>query len=380
MENNLSLGEFLRQEREHRCITIEQVASATKVGVRTLHSLEEDHYAELPAKPFIRGFVTSYCRFIGLDPKEVLVRFEDFINKKASERPNREAGHSGYAFEKKDGDQQGRTVLLFAIVGFIMIGGLAMIFFKPSLRHHRSSHIDRLRQANTNSSPLNGLPIPVASVSTLNQKPDPNLANSFGVGLSSPSPSPGASASPSPGASETPQAALVPVALPTPTVEPTLTSTPSPSPSASPSVAPGENSPAASLGVNPEDPLDSGHALPAQEVHHRVTFQILADVWVRYQVDGRPIRKFIVRKGKTLVLRASEGIAFQVSNSKSVRYSYNGQGFGAPKEGLLFFPKELAEKTEKPFGDAKSLPQTEGPEADSESPTPTPSSEVIHTQ
>src|SRR3954451_4240955 len=99
LEKDISLGEFLRQEREHRCITIEQVASATKVGVRTLHSLEEDHYAELPAKPFVRGFVTAYCRFIGLDPKEVLARFDEYISSKSNERPNREAGHSGYAFE-----------------------------------------------------------------------------------------------------------------------------------------------------------------------------------------------------------------------------------------------------------------------------------------
>src|ERR1700733_2943944 len=106
-EKDISLGEFLRHERERRGITIEQVASATKVGVRTLHALEADHFAELPAKPFIRGFVTSYCRFIGLDAKEVLSRFDSFIDKKASDRPNREAGHSGYAFEKKDGEQQG---------------------------------------------------------------------------------------------------------------------------------------------------------------------------------------------------------------------------------------------------------------------------------
>ena len=52
-----SLGEFLRLERERRGITIEQVASATKVSVRLLHSLEADQYSELPAKPFVRGFV-----------------------------------------------------------------------------------------------------------------------------------------------------------------------------------------------------------------------------------------------------------------------------------------------------------------------------------
>ena len=74
-ETSQTLGEFLRHERERRGMTIEQVASATKINVRMLHALEADHFAELPAKPFVRGFVTSYCRFIGLTPKEILTRF-----------------------------------------------------------------------------------------------------------------------------------------------------------------------------------------------------------------------------------------------------------------------------------------------------------------
>jgi cytoskeletal protein RodZ len=150
-EKEMSLGEFLRHERELRGITIEQVASATKVGVRTLHSLEADQYVELPAKPFVRGFVTSYCRFIGLDAKEVVSKFDQFITVKSTEqRPRKDSGHSGYAFEKRDGDQQSRTFLFFAIFGFILIGGITMLIFKPSLHSRRhKSHIEKLKAAHS---------------------------------------------------------------------------------------------------------------------------------------------------------------------------------------------------------------------------------------
>ena len=100
-----TLGEFLRHERERRGITIEQVASATKISVRLLHLLESDQYVELPAKPFVRGFVNSYCRFIGIDPKEVLIRYGGFLEERSHERPTRDEGHSGYAFEKREGEQ-----------------------------------------------------------------------------------------------------------------------------------------------------------------------------------------------------------------------------------------------------------------------------------
>ena len=87
--NPASLGEFLRHEREKRGFTVEQVASATKISLRLLHSLENDLYQELPAKPFIRGFVIAYCRFLGVNPQEVLTRFSIFIEEKSEERTRR---------------------------------------------------------------------------------------------------------------------------------------------------------------------------------------------------------------------------------------------------------------------------------------------------
>src|SRR3989338_10834209 len=105
-----SLGEFLRQERERRGITIEQVASGRKISVRLLHSIEADRYGELPAKPFVRGFVQSYARFVGLDAAEVLARYRAFLDEKSADRPAKDSGHSGDAFEKKDGER-GRQAL-----------------------------------------------------------------------------------------------------------------------------------------------------------------------------------------------------------------------------------------------------------------------------
>lgn len=345
-EKDISLGEFLRQERERRGITIEQVASATKVGVRTLHSLEADQYSELPAKPFVRGFVTSYCRFIGLDPKEILGRYEEFIGVKVAERPNRESGHSGYVFEKKDGEQQSRTILMIAMCTFVVLGAVAMLVLKPSIKHHRSSHIDKLRAAHQQNSP-----------------------DLKGVISASPSPlaSPVAEASPR---GESQVAQVAPVAKATPVA------TPTPSPSVE------TRSKTDVAGTNAADPLDSGLELKGHEIHHKLTLKTLADVWVRYQVDERPIRKFIVRKGKVLVLRAKDKIRFQVSNPNSVTATYNGKGAhtvrdlknATVKQGntTLFYPADLASQTEKPFGDAAPLPSTEDPKEESSAPESSP--------
>ncbi len=328
-DKDITLGEFLRLERENRCITIEQVASATKIGVRTLHLLEEDQFVDLPAKPFIRGFVTSYCRFIGLEPKEVLARFEDFISSKTTERPNRESGHSGYAFEKKDGEQQGRTILLIAIVSFVVLGGLAVLFFKPSLHHHRKSHIDKLRAGHGThpTSPQVG-PSPLPSVMVL------------------------------------PAVALSPIPSSLPSLKPSAGSEgggPSPVPSSAP-------------GTNPNDPLDSGVGLQYNEIHHKIIAKILEDVWVRYQVDDRPMRKFIIRKGRQLYLRGKDKAWLQVSNLNAVSISYNGQNVNLESSNqnkklihgiaTLIYPDEQGEKIEETLGKERPFPTIVSPKSD----------------
>lgn len=349
----MSLGEFLRNEREQRGITIEQVASATKVGVRSLHALEAELFVELPAKPFIRGFVASYCRFIGLDPKEVLARFDAHISQKVTERPNREGGHSGYAFEKREGEQS-RTVLMVGIFSFLLIGGGAMAFFKPSLHHHKKSHVEKLRAAYKDSQ---ASPTPTSSVPTVVFGPQ---RNEPAKGLPSPR------SQPPVGLASTvqPVQGVSMISSPLPTL---LSTAATPDPQMSSSSEGAAQTHIAMGGQNPKDPLDSGLELKLEEIQHKVVFKVQEDTWVRYQLDQRPMRKFILRKGRTLVLRAINTVGVQFSKPEAVTFSYNRKGQTAMIEtknlhhlkgdATLFFPNELAEKIKEPFTSEKKLPK-----------------------
>ncbi len=62
-------GESLKRAREERRITLREIASSTKIGVRFLEYIEADRHGDLPAPVYIRGFVYEYARFVGLDPK-----------------------------------------------------------------------------------------------------------------------------------------------------------------------------------------------------------------------------------------------------------------------------------------------------------------------
>ena len=64
----MSFGSELRQQRESRGITLEQIAASTRFSERHLRALESDTYSELPGGVFNRGIVRGYCHVVELDP------------------------------------------------------------------------------------------------------------------------------------------------------------------------------------------------------------------------------------------------------------------------------------------------------------------------
>jgi cytoskeletal protein RodZ len=71
-----SLGSYLKRERERRQVSIAELAQTTRIPVRILLQLESDQHAELPAEVFVRGFLRSYARFLGVDEEHVLARYD----------------------------------------------------------------------------------------------------------------------------------------------------------------------------------------------------------------------------------------------------------------------------------------------------------------
>lgn len=76
-EHQERVGRELRQERERRGVTLEEVARGTRFSVRHLQSLEADLYDELPGGVLRKGIVRSYCRHMGLDEEQWLGRFAE---------------------------------------------------------------------------------------------------------------------------------------------------------------------------------------------------------------------------------------------------------------------------------------------------------------
>jgi cytoskeleton protein RodZ len=71
-----SLGAHLKQEREKRKITLEEISLSTKIGTRFLIAIEEENFDQLPGGIFNKGFVKAYARSVGVDEAEAVAEYE----------------------------------------------------------------------------------------------------------------------------------------------------------------------------------------------------------------------------------------------------------------------------------------------------------------
>jgi len=80
-----NLGSYLRRERESRCLALGDVARTTKIPVRSLERLEGGEYQALPGEVFVRGFIKSYARCVGIDDEGALLIYDAERERKRAE-------------------------------------------------------------------------------------------------------------------------------------------------------------------------------------------------------------------------------------------------------------------------------------------------------
>ena len=74
-----NFGTVLREARERRQVSLARVASQTKVSVSSLRLLESGKLADLPHETFVRGFIRSYARSVGVSHVEALSLFDEAV-------------------------------------------------------------------------------------------------------------------------------------------------------------------------------------------------------------------------------------------------------------------------------------------------------------
>ncbi|HET9888816.1 MAG TPA: helix-turn-helix domain-containing protein, partial [bacterium] len=69
------LGDFLKEARVKAGLSLDQLATRTRIRVENLAALEAEELDALPADPYVRGFVKIVCRELRLSPDEGLALY-----------------------------------------------------------------------------------------------------------------------------------------------------------------------------------------------------------------------------------------------------------------------------------------------------------------
>lgn len=67
-----TLGEKLRRARKKKGVDLLEAELQTKVRAKYLESLEREDFDLLPNDIYVKGFLTAYCQYLGLDSEKML--------------------------------------------------------------------------------------------------------------------------------------------------------------------------------------------------------------------------------------------------------------------------------------------------------------------
>jgi cytoskeleton protein RodZ len=130
-------GAYLRRAREEKGFTLAFLAERTKVSRTTLMFLEAGRIADLPAPVYVRGFIRSYARAIGLGEADPLLLFERAIEARdTAERvkasipvPSEDnVAAAGEGIDDGAGARRGVGLAVFVII-LLLIATITLSFF-----------------------------------------------------------------------------------------------------------------------------------------------------------------------------------------------------------------------------------------------------------
>jgi cytoskeleton protein RodZ len=141
------LGDILREAREMKGLTLGDVQDEIRINSRYLQALEEGEYTALPTAVHGRGFLRNYARFLDLDPRPLLERFETSMQQMpvsgspTEPAPSLAARTDQTFFNPVNVDLSGnavggpeRNMRLVIILALLVTIGLAASRFIPLLR------------------------------------------------------------------------------------------------------------------------------------------------------------------------------------------------------------------------------------------------------
>ncbi|MBI2400295.1 MAG: helix-turn-helix domain-containing protein [Deltaproteobacteria bacterium] len=357
-----SPGEHLKREREHRGVSLQKIFESTRVPMKYLEAIEADRVEGLPQTAFVKGYIRNYCKVLGLDENDAVLRYEVWLADRAAEAEAAGKPKSVQELKrKKSGGSGGSTkperefkAPPYLGKAAIIAAGIVLIILAYALTKRDLSAPEA--------------PLPEPAVQAVVEPAVPGDAGQ--AVLPDPEPEPQAPQEAIPAVKpQKPASSGVPMVLAPPALKPVQ----------QPAVKP-------ALPVQPVQPVqkttqpepvkteapgpgavNEGEARKA----HTLIAKARDTVWLKVGIDKEEPVEVLLKQGERFTWKAAENISVIIGNAGGVTLTYNGRdisGLGASGEVVgLRLPSGTSYKIKTPQpsepSESPDVAMPEAPEA-----------------
>ncbi|MBI3896484.1 MAG: helix-turn-helix domain-containing protein [Acidobacteria bacterium] len=263
-----SVGETLRKEREARGILLQEISEETKISIRLLRAIEEDHFELLPGGLFNRNFIRQYARYLGLDEEAAV---QEYLK---SDRANGELEEEKSTSPSEIQPTPSGTGYFRVVVTAICLGALAVVLAYGMYRLK-----EYMAPSASSAEGFSSGPAAVSPPASMDSPPKEETASASSATIDQASPGP------------------------SPAIDTNLSN---------------------SAPENPPEAASSGAVLPGNTPELELQIDSIAAVWLSIIADGEKQWQGTLQPNQTRQVKASDSILLTVGDAGAVDLSLNG--------------------------------------------------------
>ena len=123
-------GSLLRQAREEKGLTIDEMSAISNLTKQTIRGIESDDYSELAGLSFVRGYLKLYAKKLGINESTVLEPFDRWKAEDSGE-PTHAAGAKGRGSnEPSSGPSKGTIAVAISVIFVLVITGIVISYME----------------------------------------------------------------------------------------------------------------------------------------------------------------------------------------------------------------------------------------------------------
>lgn len=121
---SIGIGQALREAREDAGIRLADAAAETRIRQPHLVALEEENFAPIGGDVYVKGFIRSYARHLGVDPDPLVRAYHDHY-----EHPDDDAWASATKPVESPPPPRRPITTIVVVLAVLTLGGLALLGF-----------------------------------------------------------------------------------------------------------------------------------------------------------------------------------------------------------------------------------------------------------